>query len=265
MKKLLLVIIITLLNLSNVMSHEILDDNDKSKITRNLDNYLQYQRNVLKVKDQLWKMKSEIRRLYKIERWSRDKLSNNIERADSLRAGLSYRFKKLKDYEDEEFNHDFFFAKEILQNVTIARQDVVDKLKAHDNVETLLKDLNILVRRANSKVSQLYRTQKINEDAYRSKRDNNINGDNFSLGFLRNRALTLDNRQEITRIKIEVDEIKQQKKSDFALFKNTHKSYDIQTSESKLIDLKKDILDIITNLEAQIKEERITQRAIFLL
>lgn len=235
-------------------------------VEKDMKAFLAYQKNVIKIKNGIWQIQNDFRKLAKIERWPSEKLDKNIQMAEDLRGGLSYEFKGLEDYEGDQFAKDFKLAELILEKVENVESEVKSLLDSHENMNVLFKDIDILIRKANNQVRQLYRTQKTIDDIYRSKRDNTqIKSDLLSLGFLEKRVRTQNTLREISRIKLDVEDIKKTRKNNFPLFKHTYKEYNIRESEEKLGALKKELTDIIDRLERDLEDDAVTKKAIFLL
>lgn len=235
-------------------------------VEKNLPNFLAYQKNVINIKNGIWNIKKDLREIAKLERWPASKLAKKVAEVESLREGLSYQFKRLREYEEEEFVSDFSLAKVILGHVEEAEAEVKDLLNRHHNMKVLFTDMDILIRKANNKVRQLYRIQKTIDDIYRSKRgDTNFQSDLLTVSFLKSRVRTQSTIRKISSIKVELEAIKKQRENAFPLFKHSHKEYDIRESEKRLKDLKENILLIIDDLELQIEDDNVTKKAIFLL
>jgi len=123
-----------------------------------------------------------------------------------LRKGLSYKFKRLLEYESEDFSKDFGLAKKILKEVSFLSENLDSELNSHYSMRVLLKDMDILIEKANNKVRQIYRTQKTIDSVYRSKRpegDESVS-DILRVGFLKRRVRTQNVIRHVSRVKVEV-------------------------------------------------------------
>lgn len=236
-------------------------------VEKNIHNFLVHQKNVIKVKNTLWQVTKDLRDIARIERWSNDRLEAHNFEAQKLRQGLSYRFKRLSEYEDEEFAKEFELAEKVLQDVQDLSQEITEKLENHYSMNVLFTDMSILVEKANNRVRQLYKTQKVIDNVYRLKRKNiqDTASDLLKIGFLERRVRTQDLLKKISKIDLEVKEIKKIRKGDFVLFKHSYHKYDIVKSKERLLDLKHELVALIEQLEIDLEEDRVTQKAIFLL